>query len=845
MIAVSLGFVVASLASVSKASDTLFESLRDRCGDCHADGAAEGGFELRTLDSEITKDNADRWHRVAGRIHSGEMPPETSDWDAEHRGEVVKSIRKRLRRIGEAETEHGMDRRLNNRELAAALVAVLGIEDVGTNLPMAGTMPDPLRDGFDSDSEALNISQYHLAAYLQSIRRVLDATLLEGPRPNRETWSVPAADLAVHGVGQTGNRRTSHRRGDGWIDLSDPRCKLRLGSLPKIEQTGWYTIEVHAQAMDRGVYPEDSTGIYHADPIRLSIEMGDRIERFALADEAITVIKTRQWLAAGTQIELGYPSDGLRMLGNGNFKFQHRITHDHLLEHDPQLYRRVIEDEVPKAKFRNDRPSHWVHWVPHWRGPRPRVFEVRVSGPEYDQWPPVRQRDLLGPSPKIRDIEEILHRFARRAWRREPEKAELEPMVALVRMHGDESGDEATLDVAAIREGMLAVLMSPSFLLIDDDRIDSADRYASRISRMFTASPPSAELLHSVRAGDLDDRDGIEAYVKRQIASGKINEFAHRFPVQWLELDRINFMGPDPDRFPFYNRKNLAEDMIGEVQHFFADAVRRDLPAHELLLANHSFLNADLARIYGVDGVESDSQYRLHEFQDGRRGGLLGMGAFLTLTADSLSTSPIHRGVYVLEKFLGVHPAPPPGDLEIPEPDVRQAKTVKEILAAHAAIETCGNCHRHIDPFGYAFENFGPTGAWRDEYEVRSEGEHPPGSRPPRLPIDASAEFANGKAYDGIVEFRGWMRLPANEEKFVRCLIRKLFQYADLHHDLGVAEIDLLYERSAERGHHLQHLIATVMDSDTFRGSHKRQSVADRRRSSADEIVSTFAKGGR
>ena len=165
--------------------------------------------------------------------------------------------------------------------------------------------------------------------------------------------------------------------------------------------------------------------------------------------------------------------------------------------------------------------------------------------------------------------------------------------------------------------------------------------------------------------------------------------------------------------------------MVGEALHFFRHLVEEDRPLPELLLANYSFINADLATVYGVEDGPRDSQFHRYEFKDGRRGGLLGMGAFLTSTADSLSTSPIHRAVYVMENFLGIEPTPPPADVEITEPDVRQATTIKEILQAHASDENCASCHQKIDPFGYAFENFGPDGSWRDVYTVQDEAAQP------------------------------------------------------------------------------------------------------------------------
>jgi hypothetical protein len=163
-----------------------------------------------------------------------------------------------------------------------------------------------------------------------------------------------------------------------------------------------------------------------------------------------------------------------------------------------------------------------------------------------------------------------------------------------------------------------------------------------------------------------------------------------------MELNDINFMAPGPDRFRFYHRKNVSEDMIAEVMHFFRHAIDNNIPLPEFLSADYSFIRADLATIYGVDEMPRDSKLRNYTFTDGRRGGLLGMAAFHTATADSIGTSPIHRAVYVMENFLGIITTPPPPDVQFREPDVRQAKTIKEALQAHVADKNCSTCHQAI-----------------------------------------------------------------------------------------------------------------------------------------------------
>ena len=262
--------------------------------------------------------------------------------------------------------------------------------------------------------------------------------------------------------------------------------------------------------------------------------------------------------------------------------------------------------------------------------------------------------------------------------------------------------------------------------------------------------------------------------------------------------------------------------MTEEVLHFFRHMVRENASVPELLTADYSFINADLAEVYQVDGVARDSKFRKHTFTDGRRGGLLGMSAFLTLTADSLGTSPIHRAVYVMENFLGIHPTPPPSDVEIAEPDVRQAKTIKEILQTHRADERCASCHQSIDPYGYAFENFDPVGAWREGYTAhlldgskkRTAGRR---SAAGAIPIDASAAFRNGTSYKDIRDFRKLMKTDAFRDRFIRCFIKKLLVYANGEQPDDYTEVEKIVAQSAKSNYGIVDTIAAVIHSPLFR----------------------------
>ncbi len=798
--------------------------LRQHCAKCHTGEDPEGDFHLDMLGSGVSEETREFWQASMDYVSLGDMPPsDDSDVTDDERLEIANYIRNiLLAQVHPAnQTHRNPTRRLNNREFANSICDALEIEDPGTHFPLGNLLGDTLHDGFDTNGDALGISEYHIEQYIESIRKIIDATVLSGERTPTERYQVDVDSLKMTSLNQNTQRRDLTLRNADSVDFKDPRLRIYFDNLQAVPATGYYRIKIRATGIDRGYYDAEETGIYDGDPIRLAVHFGDRVRTYDLPDNETREIILNEWLAKGTRIELSYPTDGLRQRGNGNFKFQQAIAHDHIKQHDPELYQEVLTEVIPKSKYRKNLPNHWSHWVNYWRGPRPRVYGAEIEGPIYQSWPPKRQVDLLGHSPSVANTETILKPIAERAWRRDVREGELDPFVRLVKIRQQELGD-----VEAIKEGIVAVFASPSFLMINPEEGSAADRFASKLTYFFASTLPSKRVRSSIAAGMLDDYDAVREVVKGYFESGKGDEFLDEFPQAWLQLDRINFMAPDPDHYPHYHRKSVSDDMIAEAKQFFRHAIETNMPVPEMLTANYSFLNADLAKVYGVDDAPDDSVLRKYIFNDNRRGGLLGMGSFLTLTADSLGTSPIHRAVYVLENFMGITPAPPPGDIEIQEPDVRQAKTIKEILNAHIAQETCASCHRSIDPYGYAFENFDPQGGWRDEYvamvvpelgEAKVKGKKKNRAKPKGLPIDASAQFRNGKSYQDIVGFRKLMQTKANQEQFVRCFIEKLLTYANGTEPEDAGQVEKILAKSAEDDYRIVDTIAAVIDSPLFR----------------------------
>lgn len=808
--------------------------LKSHCSKCHTGPRPKGDFSLHEMGRAPDEKTADYWTRSLDRVEAGDMPPaKHSKMTDQERERLVNFLRKNVTLYEERieQPTRIPPRRMSNREFINSVRDVLMLGHIGSHDPTSTLLGDTLHDGFDTHGETLSLSEYHLDQYVTSVRRVLDGVILEGPRPESKTRHFLPRDFAIF---DTHNRKRadSTRRSERGVEVIGTQHQIHLPHFDAVPTTGRYRMRIRATGVDHHIYSQEKTGIYRDDPIVLRVTMGAKHKDIELPEESFGEFVIDEWLVEGTPIRFSHHTDGLRMIGNGNFKFQNRIAHDYIKANKPELYERVLREEVPRAKNRSNAPSHWVHWVPYWEGPRPIIAEATIEGPIFEAWPPKRQSNLLSENPDAEDAMKILRPIAERAWRRPVTDEELQPIVRLVQSQAASLGH-----AGALKEGIVTVLVSPSFIMVNPEDASPQLRFATRTSLFLEGTIPDAGLYRKVEKDELSNFDQLRDELAARIKAGKAEALLKHFPYGWLQLDRINFMAPDVDQYPRYEKKRISEDMVGEVLMFFRHCVTENRPVPELVTGDYSFVNADLAKVYGLKNVPDDSKFRRHEFTDGRRGGFLGMGAFLTLTADTLSTSPIHRAVYVMENFMGIHPASPPADVEIREPDIRSAKTIREVLAAHQNDATCAACHQAIDPFGYAFENFDPIGAWRDAYldastaaeltvgeKTVSENANKKVNRRAHarkqfvsIPVDASASFLSGAEYKDITEFRQLMKNDVSQKRIVKCFVTKLLTFANGVEPDNYSAIDAIVNKSAEHEYRLIETNAAVMDSPLFR----------------------------
>ena len=442
----------------------------------------------------------------------------------------------------------------------------------------------------------------------------------------------------------------------------------------------------------------------------------------------------------------------------------------------------------------------------------------QVLSPE-DAQPTDRQRRLFGEPPASATDDraaarDVARSLARKAYRRPPTEAELDVLLQVF-----ELGKQSNLSYpASLRLLLKAILVSPQFLFItpaeaapSETGIVPLDDYqlASRLSYFLWGTMPDDELLALADRGKLHEPAQLQAQVKRLLEDPRSRALFDGFGAQWLGLDQMAGMTFDPEQFPQMTSQ-MRSAMYDEARLFFESIVRDNLPAQSFIESDYTFLNETLATIYGLEGTVTGPQMRRVRLSDANRGGILGMPGILAATSFPNRTSPVKRGVWVLEQVLGEHVPPAPPDVPALEKQDQAAVanlTLRERTELHRTNAVCANCHQMLDPIGFGLENFDAVGRWRE----REAG---------GALIDAAGELPGGKRFSSPKELKAI--IAERSEDFSRNLGERLLAYALCRRLEGYDEVvvDGLMHQIAADGYRMQSLIAAVVTSYPF--THRR-----------------------
>ncbi len=385
---------------------------------------------------------------------------------------------------------------------------------------------------------------------------------------------------------------------------------------------------------------------------------------------------------------------------------------------------------------------------------------------------------------------EELKEFAEQAFRRPVTDAQIAPYV---RLADNTTGTRA----------YAAILCSPRFLYFYEDpgKLDSY-ALASRLSYYLWNSMPDKTLFELAAADKLTDEDALAGQVERMLKDKKADLFINNFLRQWLHLENITLLPPDEKKFKTFYDDALEDAFTTESFMVFKYMLEENRPVSEFLSADYTFINNDLAEHYGLDKVDK-YDFKKVTLKDRRRGGLLTQGAVLTSTSNGVETSPVLRGIWVLQNILGLRKPKPPPNIPALAVDTRGTRTLRQQLSAHTKSSRCATCHRHIDPLGFALENFDAIGGWREKYENNAR-------------VDTSGRLPSGQKFRNIGEFK--KALLARKDSFTQGLVSKFLTYATGRKMLGTdrSEIKKIAGQLKRKGYGLRDLILHTTASKIF-----------------------------
>ena len=787
--------------------------LEEYCGSCHASGMKKGNVNFEGIETD-EKRLGDRklWSNVLKNTRAGLMPPSGKPRPSGKEQRILEDwIKITAFSVDPRELDPGRVtvRRLNRVEYRNTIRDLMGVEyDTSAEFP-----PDDSGHGFDNIGDVLTMSPLLLEKYIKAADLIVAKAVPTTSRVVAEKILPGCLFQRSGGIAAAG-AKTVGPLSLSYYDSTSVSCTFRA------EHTGQYRLILDLAATERFV-----DGVFDYNKCRLAFKVdGQELVRreYSRQDgKSYRYEVDRDWKAG-----------------------PHELTFE-------------VAPLTPGEK--------------RVRSLALRINSVTVQGPfdsrywtlpaNYARYFPRAVPDDL--EARLHYARELLSRFTKKAFRRPVDKETIDRLVAVVEAARNDQGKSFEAGVAT---AMTVVLSSPRFVFREEDlELGSPDRYplldeyalAARLSYFLWSSMPDDELFHLADEHKL--RANLAAELKRMLADPRSAEFFRHFVGQWLQtrdVETVLINAPaviahdeprDPSadrrrsRFRELNHKpaeslsalekdelkelratvfrsfrrfrefeltrDLRQAMRQETEMLFEDIVRHDRSLVELLDSDYTFLNERLAKHYGIDGVQGDAMRRVALRIGGSRGGILTQGSILIVTSNPDRTSPVKRGLFILDNILGIPPPPPPPNIPPLEDAGKKitgrTPTLRESLALHRDTASCASCHNRMDPLGLALENYNALGRWRD----KDGGQ----------PIDASGRLITGEEFKGIGELKRIL-VDRHRRDFYRCLSEKMLIYA-LGRGLDycdVETVDRLVQRIEAANGRPQALLMGIAESAPF-----------------------------
>tara|TARA_R110002096_G_scaffold16106_23_gene55153 strand:- start:32406 stop:34769 length:2364 start_codon:yes stop_codon:yes gene_type:complete len=784
MRATFFAFFLTALSGIASDHTAFFEA---HCVKCHGPEKQKGDFRLDTLGAPDF-DTAEDWSLIADVIETGEMPPRKEprpdaavattlvDWISHELGQIV-------------EPTLGL-RRMNRVEYENTLHDLLGIDT-----PLAELLPeDGSVQGFDNVANGLGISSILMERYLEAADAAFEGTI-------RRIQPLPPATRRANLMEIKDNIESVKKKkggvieeAGGFVDFTPGWPPARIDPAHPIEE-GVYRCRVAVFPHEPNDHRTLSVAVF-AGPL-----FGDGKRRFmGMFDVTGTPEKPRI------------------------IEFTTRMGELHALHILPWIY-----------------PEHLTYRDKHEKRPGVGILWAETHGPLDQAFPSEPQKQLFGESETLsmeagasfyirhrkgvkshhvastaprEDAERIIRDLIPRAFRR-PVPDELADQfvdLALAKL------DQGNTFEDSVRAGFTAVFCSPHFLLLNrETKVDDYE-IASRLSYFLWSSLPDAELMSLAAAGKLSDATVRHAQIERMLNDPKSERLIDNFTGQWLDLRDIEFTTPDKKLFPEFDEL-LQRSMVAETKGFFRHLLTENLSVLNFIDSDFAVLNQRLATHYGIPGIRGHEEFRIVPLpKESIRGGILTHGSVLKVTANGTSTSPILRGVWVLDNLLGQPALPPPPGVPAVEPDIRGAINIRDQLEKHREDESCARCHARIDPPGFALEQFNAIGGEREWY--RSLGGDGGKVRHVSYRIGQTVQkgdvWPDGRKFADFTEFQ--QQLLDNPDVVAKAIASKLLVYGT-GRPLTNADrkiVDAVVDATRKDDFGLRSMIHAVAESELF-----------------------------
>jgi cytochrome c553 len=772
----------AQMDALSSTAKTTFEStikplLATNCSKCHGAEKHKGDVDFSQYPSGATALAArPLWKTTAAKLRSRDMPPEQEKQQpSDHDREVITAWILSLRRLDIPDPGRVTARRLNRAEYNNTIRDLIGVDWK----PASDFPADDVGDGFDNIGDVLSISPLLMEKYLLAADTILDKVVVDDQV--KLHWSGGELPAIVDGKPVEGKPSSNDPKQLNQRVLAGPGEVF--AGLP-VPQEGRYTIKIRAGAEQAGT-----------EPVRLAVKIDGQV---------VSEIK----VLASAKSPTTYTCTANLSLGEKRLSviFLNPFTDP---ADAPAPSAKTAAGTPPKAPASAAKAADPAK--PHSRSVV--VDAIDITGPPAPMTTELHRRIFIAAPGKDLGKKEaarkIAEAFALRAYRH-PASPDQLALLDKVFALGD-AQDEVFSE--SVKLMIKAVLVSSDFIFrLEADQAGDANgvyaindyELASRLSYFLWSSMPDDPLFELAKAGTLHTPAVLEAQVRRMIKDAKSHALVDNFAGQWLLLRNIFVVTPDEKKFPDLT-KDLRQAMYDEAGAMFDAVLRDDRSVLEFIDCDYTFLNAVLAKHYGISGI-TGPQMRKVQLTDANRGGIVTMGGLLTVTSNPTRTSPVKRGKWIMEEVLGTPPPPPPPMVEaLDKQDTPENAhfTLRQKMERHRTDPVCASCHRVMDQIGFGLESFDAIGHWRDQDEAGN-------------PLDTSGELPGGARFRSPSELK--KLLLTHKDDFTRVLTTKLLTYA-LGRKLVDADdpvIDAILETVAKDSYKFDTLVVEIAKSFPF-----------------------------